>query len=406
MKKQGHKDIFIFIAGSTPQVITETVYSLAIKDPPVYPDEIYIITTEKGKGIVIDALIKKGHLQRLIDEYSLPAINLQDISFVIPMDASGSLLEDIRDFNENEIMGDLITSFIREKAKDSSAALHCSIAGGRKTMSFYLGSALQLFGRPWDKLYHVLVTPEFENHPDFFYKPKEERNLTPLNPPLDKGGNGELSDKVGEEGLKRVRANGRSPLLNTKDAQINLAELPFIRLREKLSLQGKGFRELVAEGQKDIDIAAIQPEVRINLSKRAVSIGNKSIRLTPLHLMIYTAYLRQKLNRCRFPERQYCLDCTECFPSLLELATKPALEDMAKDYIKICPPKVDDLLNKYKEGLSIETIRQAISKIKKAFSNELADETISACYSITTSLREYSNTRHGVRVEKGKIRIE
>ena len=382
MKKQGHKNIFIFIAGSTPQVITETVYSLAVKKPPVYPDEIYIITTEKGMRIVNDALIKKGLLQKLIDEYRLPAITLQEDSFVIPKDASGSLLDDIRDSNENEIMGDLISSFIREKAKDTSAALHCSIAGGRKTMSFYLGSALQLFGRPWDKLYHILVTPEFENHPDFFYKPKEERML---------------------EG---VGANGRSPLLNTKDAQIHLAELPFIRLKDKLSLQGKGFRELVAEGQKEIDIATIQPELRINLSKRTVSIGDKTIKFMPVHLMIYTSYLRQKLNRCKFPERQYCLDCTECFPSLLEIATKPALEEMAKDYIKMCPSKVDILLNKYKEGLSIEVIRQAISKIKKAFNNELADETLSVCYSITTSLRGYSNTRHGIRAEKGKIRIE
>ena len=77
MKKQGHKNIFIFIAGSTPQVITETVYSLAVKKPPVYPDEIYIITTEKGMRIVNDALIKKGLLQKLIDEYRLPAITLQ-----------------------------------------------------------------------------------------------------------------------------------------------------------------------------------------------------------------------------------------------------------------------------------------------------------------------------------------
>lgn len=388
MKKQGHKDIFIFIAGSTPQVITETIYSLAIKNPPVYPDELYIITTEKGRRIVNDTLIKKGLLQKLIDEYRLPAITLQENSFVIPKDASGNLLDDIRDESENEIMGDLITSFIRDKAKDTSATLHCSIAGGRKTMSFYLGAAMQLFGRPWDKLYHILVTPEFENHPDFFYKPKEERNLTPLNPPLSKGGDG---------GLKP---------LNTKDAEIHLAELPFIRLKDKLSLQGKGFRELVAEGQKEIDIATIQPELRINLSKRTVSIGDKTIKFMPVHLMIYTSYLRQKLNRCKFPERQYCLDCTECFPSLLEIATKPALEEMAKDYMKMCPSKVDDLLNKYKEGLSIDVIRQAISKIKKAIVKHLADETLSACYSITTSLRGYSNTRHGVRAEKGKIRIE
>ena len=63
-----------------------------------------------------------------------------------------SPLEDIRDRQDNESLGDFIATFIKEKAGDERSRLHCSLAGGRKTMSFYMGSALQLFGRPWDKL--------------------------------------------------------------------------------------------------------------------------------------------------------------------------------------------------------------------------------------------------------------
>jgi len=37
---------------------------------------------------------------------------------------------------------------------------------------------------------------------------------------------------------------------------------------------------------------------------------------------------------------------------------------------------------------------------------QLADETLASCYCITTSQREYAGSRHGVRVEKSKIRIE
>lgn len=60
--------------------------------------------------------------------------------------------------------------------------------------------------------------------------------------------------------------DGTVKRINTKDAEIFLAELPFIRLRDKLTipLQGKGFKELVTEGQKDLDIATIQQDKQGN----------------------------------------------------------------------------------------------------------------------------------------------
>lgn len=376
MKKTGYKEIFIFISGSTPQVITETICALAMKNPPVHPDEIYIITTCKGKTLAEESLIKKGILKNLCKEYNLPMIMLKDSSFIIPFGCSGTGLDDIRDEVENEAMGDLITSFIREKTTDSAYRLHCSIAGGRKTMSFYLGAAMQLFARPQDKLYHVLVSPEFESNPAFFYKP--------------------VKDTI-------IKANGKN--LHTKNAEIILAELPFIRLRNKLSLEGSGFKELVQEGQKEIDIALVQPELKVNISKKTINIGRKTISLSPVNMMIYAAYLKQKLYRCKHPERVYCVDCTDCFPSIVELSTKTALEEMAKDYMKIYPSRVEDLLFKHRDGLSQDNIRQTISKIKKQITEELKDETLASYYAITTALRGYGSTRHGVRIEKSKIKI-
>ncbi len=370
------KEIFVFIAGSTPQVITETIYALATKKPAIQPNEIHIITTLKGKETAKHSLINMGIMKKLFSEYSIKDVPLTEDSFHVPRDESEEPLADIKNESENELMGDLITSFIREKTKDTSTRLHCSIAGGRKTMSFYLGAALQLFGRPWDKLYHVLVSPEFESNPEFFYKPKKDRI---------------------------INCNGKQ--INTKKASISLAELPFIRLRGKLTLDGKGFKELVREGQKEIDIAFIQPEIKVSLSDKSVYIGQNMIKLTPVQLMIYTAYLRRKIKNCKYYERQYCLDCTECFPSLLEMTTKPALEEMAKDYMLICPSKVDDLLYKYKNGFSTEVLRQAISKIKNIISGALRDEALIPYYAITTSLRGYADTRHGIRAEKGKIAI-
>lgn len=387
MRQGGYREVFVFLAGSTPQVITETVCSLALKTPPVYPEELYIITTGRGKTIVNDALNEKGILSRLVKEYNLPPVTIRKESFVIPFDMQGSPLDDIRDEAGNEIMGDLITSFIREKTTDPSVRLHCSIAGGRKTMSFYLGAALQLFGRPWDKLYHVLVSPEFESNPGFYYKPKKNREITPPNP------------------LLILRGGGGVKNLNTRDACITLAELPFIRLRNKLSLEGAGFRELVQEGQREIDIALIQPELKARLRDGSIKIGQQTIRLTPMHFVIYLAYLKRKTDHCRYPERPYCYDCSDCFPSLLELSTKTAMEEMAKNYMQVSPSKVHDLLHRHREGLSQELLRQAISKIKRTMLEQLKDESLALCCAITTAFRGYANTRHGIRLEKGKIKI-
>jgi CRISPR-associated protein (TIGR02584 family) len=58
---------------------------------------------------------------------------------------------------------------VRELTADPDCAIHASIAGGRKTMGFYLGYALSLFGRPQDRLSHVLVSSPFESNQNFFY---------------------------------------------------------------------------------------------------------------------------------------------------------------------------------------------------------------------------------------------
>lgn len=378
------KEILIFVAGATPQIITETIYALAHGNPPIYPDEVYIITTETGKRRIEDTIIKQAILDLMSEEFSIPSIRLTDDSFLIVKDAKGNTLDDIRSKEENEAIGDAITAFVRQKAKDMNCRLHCSLAGGRKTMSFYIGAALQLFGRHWDKLYHVLVTPEFESNPNFFYKPKKHKII---------------ECRMPDGSVKR---------LNTKDARIELAELPFIRLGNKISLQGKSFSELVAESQKEIDTATMQLELRINLTERTITIRDVVIDMVPTELMIYTAFLRQKSLHCKYIERLYCLDCTECFQTLADFSSKPSLEKMAEDYRRIYreqPFKSEEFLKRWPEGMDVNILRQNISKINRTLKEQLQNETLLPYYCVT-ALKKYGSSRYGVRVEKGKIRIE
>src|SRR4030067_1947670 len=378
MEKKEMKEVLIFVAGTTSQIITETIYALIHQNPPVYPDEIHVITTTHGKRLKKENLSEGGRIINFCKEFRLRENLLNEDSIVIVKDHKGSPLEDIRDRQDNESLGDFIATFIKEKAGDERSRLHCSLAGGRKTMIFYMGSALQLFGRPWDKLYHVLVTPEFESNVEFYYKPKKNRIL---------------------------KKNGKE--LNTKDAEIFLAELPFLRLREKIPLDGKSFKELVQESQKEIDTAMTQPVLAVNLNERTVYIGNIPVDMVPFQLMIYTAYLRQKADNCKYPDKVYCFDCADCFPSIVDLSSRPALEKMAKDYKMIYkdqPFRAEELLDKWSDGLEMNAIRQNISKINRTIKEQLSNETLLPYYLIT-SIKKYAGSRYGVRVEKGKIRI-
>lgn len=385
MEAKSYREVLIFVAGTTPQIITETLYGLMVaKEPPVIPDEIYIITTEAGRNKICAELIKKGRLANLQKEYHLPEIPFSEENIVVLKDFKGCPLVDIREVEENEAVGDLIADFIRKEAGDPTSRLHCSLAGGRKTMSFYLGSALQLFGRPWDKLYHVLVTPEFESHPDFYYKPKKNKLL-------------EIKDAHGKI-IKR---------LNTKDAQISLAEIPFLSLRSKLSLNGRSYRELIAESQREINSATVQLPLKVHLRDRVLEIGADAIEIVPMQLLIYVAFLREKLHRCRYPEKETCSECTDCFPALVDLSSKQALTGMAADYAQIYgsrSSRVEEFLHKWKDGLDVESFRQQISKINRTIKEGLTDGTLLPFY-VITAVGKYGSKRYGIRIEKKKIQI-
>jgi CRISPR-associated protein Csx14 len=388
MNPKTYREILIFVTGTTPQIVTETLYGLTQEcNPPIFPNEIHIITTSNGKEKIGEELFGKGRLAAFSKEFNLSPIPLTRESIHVVSDERGHPLKDIREGSHNEAVGDFIVNFIREKAQDMNARLHCSLAGGRKTMSFYLGSALQLFGRPWDKLYHVLVSPEFESHQEFYYKPKKSKVL-------------ELKDS----NVKVIKK------LRTRDAQISLAELPFIRLRDKIPLDGKGFKELVREGQKEIDIASIQPSVRVNLSEKVVYIGHVGIDMVPMQMVLYVNLLKRKLEGCHFPEKSYCLDCNECFPYLGDLSKKKTFDEMVKDYRKAYGPssgRVEEFLKHWekKGGIDTDTLRQNISKINKTLKENIEDETLHP-YFIVTPIGKHGSKRYGVRVEKGKIVIE
>ena len=263
--------ILIAVSGLSPQIVTETIYALAAQTPTAFiPTEVHLITTREGAQKAQLSLLSDdlGWFNRLCADYRLPPIAFTREHIHIVRDAQERGMDDIRSVADNQAAADFITSRVREFTADPHCALHVSIAGGRKTMGFYLGYALSLYGRPQDRLSHVLVSEPFENSLDFFYP-------TPYNRTLE-------------------TRDGR--LADTAMAEVTLAEIPFVSLRHGLPqalLTGHAsFSDTVAAAQA----ALAPPSLVVDLAQRHITAAGKTIVLPPADLALLALFARNVLE--------------------------------------------------------------------------------------------------------------
>lgn len=140
-------EILVMALGTTPQIVTETLWALLHLEPPLIPDRIRIVTTTRGRDLALQALVTEGQLADFNKDWRRgKGCTVDKNTFILARRPDGTLLDDIRSAADNELLADTIASLVREETEDPASRLHCSIAGGRKTMSFYLGAALQICG--------------------------------------------------------------------------------------------------------------------------------------------------------------------------------------------------------------------------------------------------------------------
>lgn len=255
------KHILLIVTGASPQVLTETLYALHQQGKPI-PEEIFVITTKSTKAMLTDGLFKQGHLAKLIADYQLPNIKLPDENIWLIEDNKGQPIDDAKSEIEQTYMADFITRKVFELTNKNNISIHASIAGGRKTMAFYLGYAMSLLGGEQDSLSHVFVNDEFEFVRDFYYP-------TPYNHMID-GKNG-----------KQV---------NCKNAQVTLAEIPFVRMRQSIdetliaNMQSASFSQTVASlnsaHKKDLAL-------EVNAKAKTLTFAGVEIKLTAKECAFY-----------------------------------------------------------------------------------------------------------------------
>lgn len=273
--------ILLAVTGLSPQVVTETLYALGVEagqggEGAFAPTEVHLITTAQGAKIARTALLHPdgGQFHALLRDYpQLGHPTFNDAHIHTIHDAAGQPLADIRSPQENAAAADSITALMAQLTRDPQAQLHVSIAGGRKTMGFYLGYAFSLFARPQDTLSHVLVNSPFENHPDFFYPPATPRRL----------------------------ATQGGQHIDTAEARVTLARIPVVRLRH-----GQPQALLAGQASYGDTVAAIQqslepPSLHIDLPARRVQCGATPMSLPPAQLA-WLAWWAQQTLHARGPQ--------------------------------------------------------------------------------------------------------
>lgn len=349
--------ILLAVTGLYPQVVTETLYALAVQpsqpSQPFIPTEVHLLTTAEGARLARTALLHPdgGQFHALLANYpqlGRPVFDEAHIHLI--HDASGQPLTDIRTPQENAHAADTITALMADLTLDPQAALHVSIAGGRKTMGFYLGYAFSLFARPQDELSHVLVSSPFESHPEFFFPPATPRRL---------------ATRDGQH-------------LDTADAQVTLAHIPVVRLRH-----GQPQALLAGHASFNDTVAAIQhslapPRLHIRLAEREVRCGDKPVTLPPA-LLAWLAWWAQQHLAGRGAQSWRTANAQD----YLHLYRRTVGQD-AEAYEKTAL--------RLREGMEKEFFEQNNAKLARALKEQLGEMSATP-YLLTTSGKRPHTTR-------------
>jgi len=279
------KNILVASIGMSPAVITETLWALMNPHKqrdevlrghaPFVPELVHVVTTARGR----QRIAASGLQARIRELYSAHGHPEPRLIIDVPKDQKGEEIEDINTEAENIAFADLITAIIRQYTQDPESAVHVSLAGGRKTMTSFTHAAITYFGRPQDRLSHVLVEPPvLETTLDFWWP-------------------GQPEEKV-------LSRDGHPYSTREGDAHVELVETPFVRLRHLLDTDNLptplSHRQVLAELQKAVDAQTVV----LRFADRTLQVGPYAIVLDHREFALYATLATARKMRWRGVGRQ------------------------------------------------------------------------------------------------------
>lgn len=360
--------ILLAVVGLTPQVLTETLYALAVQprgnDLPFVPTEIHVVTTSEGRNRARLMLLdpEDGRFFQFCREYGVAAesIAFDDDSFHA-VERGGRVLNDITDEADNTAVADTVSDLVRRLTADRDAAVHASLAGGRKTMGFYLGYALSLYGRPQDRLSHVLVAEPFASAQEFYYPPRKPRRLVIREQPV-----------------------------HTRDARVMMADIPFVRLRDglpqRLSAGRASFSDTVSAAQRALD----PPALELRCRERRVTTGGEPVRLPPADFAFYAFLARRRAEGRGF----------------VEWRTPGIADEYLREYaltVGAWSARLEQARKLLARGAADDWFEQRKAKVNRAIREQLG-ESLARVYGIASEGAR-PDTRFGLRIDPAAIRF-
>lgn len=260
------------ITGLSPQIITETLYAYYVVEglDDSIPTEVHLITTTEGAERARLMLLEPevGHFHKLVAGYGIKNLSFFEEKIHVLKDVDGVKLVDIRTPENNAAAANFICEWVKEITLENSTQLMVSIAGGRKTMGYYAGYALTLFGRHQDQLSHVLVSEEYEGNRDFFFPtPKREIVYSEKNKPLD-----------------------------TSLARVTLAQIPFVRLRHELPKNSLVTRLSFEDTVALVNTSPDDLSVSLDVTNCTVFVGQNSVHFERIDFCFYLWFFDRLLN--------------------------------------------------------------------------------------------------------------
>jgi CRISPR-associated protein (TIGR02584 family) len=371
------KHVLLAVVGLSPQVVTETLYAIFQTGRDIH--EIIVITTEQGRKTIFSKLLagKDGSFYKFLKEYDIPAdsIIFNHDSIHVICDEHGNLIHDLTTEDENRYLLKLCLEVTFNLTNRNDTAIFFSIAGGRKTMSSCITLAAQLYGRPQDRLCHVLVSPEFESNYNFYYPPKSHTTI-------------KLKDKNGEVFYK-----------NTKYAKIDLVNIPFISIRKQL----KHDHLNEARDPGTLMLSLVQDEkpiLRVDFTSNKIIYKKIELDLMPAHLALYGFFAMQKKNCSK--DIETCGNCTDCFLQCFEILDKQP--EITKIYKRLSGARqITEMVGEGIINLDKDNLRSFKSKIKKIIETRFGSSALKEIE--ITSIDSRPDTRYGIKIDKSKLKI-
>jgi len=254
------RDVLVAVVGEAPAIVTETLWAAAFgpeRDPerPFRAEAIHLIATRRGRDVIEERLLgPEGGLAQYRQAWNPDTPEPE----IIDVELDGGPIEDVTTVEESIAVADRLVALLSRLSEDEDCRIYASMAGGRKTMGFFLGYAMSLFARPQDRLTHVLVHPSvFEQCPDFWFPMPKDR-FADREP--------RLVEYKHETGIRTCDA---------AEARVTLSDLPYVRLRYQL--EPRELRQLAERGFAAVVEAvaqALRPhKLILRCSDRSVTVG-------------------------------------------------------------------------------------------------------------------------------------